>query len=370
MQATTIQWCDDTVNPTMGCEGCELWSAARKICYAGKLTKRFGGGWRKNKLPQEQRQDFSVISFHPGKIAEAAKWSDLTGTVRHPIQTGTDKNGDPKITPAKPWLNGLPRLIFVSDMSDALSAVVPFEYLRAEVVQQVTSPNGMRHCWLWLTKRPDRMAEFSAWLAKQGIEWPVNLWTGTSITTQATLKRARQLLDVGDGRTIRFLSIEPQWQAITLGELLPSLNWVIQGGESGNPATLFAMEWADELRTECEAAGVPYFLKQLGSHVTQNGERVAFENWEGGDWLEWPARFRVRQMPKHVAVGGSPATTNSTSWVPTIASAAESSQAEKRSQAARKAWATRKANAKIKATAQTDEQKFERAWAYAFGAGL
>ena len=23
---TKIQWCDSTANPTMGCDGCELWS--------------------------------------------------------------------------------------------------------------------------------------------------------------------------------------------------------------------------------------------------------------------------------------------------------------------------------------------------------
>ena len=215
-----------------------------------------------------------------------------------PVQTGTDKSGNPQITPAKPWLDGLPRLIFISDMSDALSADVPFEYLRTEIVQGVSSPKGKRHCWLWLTKRPDRMADFSTWLAKQGIDWPANLWVGTSITTQATLKRAKQLLDVGDDRTIRFLSIEPQWEAITLGDLLPRLNWVIQGGESGNSATPFAIEWADRLCAECQAAGVPYFLKQLGSNVTEQGKRITFENWEGGDWNEWPTRFRLRQLPR------------------------------------------------------------------------
>jgi len=39
---TTIQWCDSTINPTMGCDGCELWDQNRKSCYAGILHKRFG----------------------------------------------------------------------------------------------------------------------------------------------------------------------------------------------------------------------------------------------------------------------------------------------------------------------------------------
>ena len=40
---TKIQWCDSTCNPTMGCDGCELWNKQRKSCYAGVLHTRFGG---------------------------------------------------------------------------------------------------------------------------------------------------------------------------------------------------------------------------------------------------------------------------------------------------------------------------------------
>jgi protein gp37 len=281
MRSTKIQWCDDTVNPTHGCEGCELWSNTRRVCYAGWLTKRFGAGWHRF-ADAEDSKNFSIVTLHPGRLAKAAKARDLSGTARK----------------AKPWLDGMPRLIFVSDMSDALSEVVPFEFLRGEVIANVTSENGRRHCWLWLTKRPDRMAEFSEYLRKLGVEWPLNLWAGTSITTQATLKRAKQLLSVGNERTIRFLSVEPQWESITLRDLLPRLSWVIQGGESGMGATPFAIEWADQLREECLAAGVPYFLKQLGGHVTENGTRLTFRNWEAGDWSEWPRRLALRQLPR------------------------------------------------------------------------
>ena len=37
---TEIEWCDSTVNPMMGCDGCELWTAKNKTCYAGVLTLR------------------------------------------------------------------------------------------------------------------------------------------------------------------------------------------------------------------------------------------------------------------------------------------------------------------------------------------
>jgi hypothetical protein len=33
-QTTQIQWCDSTVNPTMGCSGCELFPTPAKITRA------------------------------------------------------------------------------------------------------------------------------------------------------------------------------------------------------------------------------------------------------------------------------------------------------------------------------------------------
>jgi len=141
-----IQWCDTTCNPTMGCDGCELWNSKDKTCYAGKMNRRF---------PRNKgfSSTFEQVTLHPGRMAKAAKYRDLTGAARS----------------EKPWLNGLPRLIFVSDMSDALSALVPFEYLEDEIVHVANSPNGKRHQWLWLSKRPNRMAEFSAMLAAKSV---------------------------------------------------------------------------------------------------------------------------------------------------------------------------------------------------------
>lgn len=182
---TKIQWCDSTCNPTMGCEGCELWSKTRKTCYAGILHTRFGG------VTPGYAPTFEQVTEFPGRMAEAARWSDLTGTDRQD----------------KPWLNGMPRTIFVSDMSDSLSSVVPLEYLHDEIIANVTSELGQRHQWLWLTKRPDRMAEFSDWMAKRGVSWPTNLWAGTSITSQATTSRIAKLLKVGNSETIRFLTV-------------------------------------------------------------------------------------------------------------------------------------------------------------------
>jgi protein gp37 len=273
---TKIQWCDSTVNPTMGCDGCEIWSPKQKTCYAGLLHTRFGG------VTPGYAPTFSEVTLFPGRMAEAAGWSDLSGTRRKD----------------KPWLGSMPRLIFVSDMSDALSKSVPFPYLRDEVIANVISRAGSRHCWLWLTKRPDRMAKFSEWLSDQGIPWPENLWAATSITTQTTTSRIDSLLKVGDDRTIRFLSVEPQVEKIDLRAWLPSLDWAIQGGESGRKARPFDLAWADDLIDQCGQHRIPLFIKQLGSHVIQGGRRLAFQDSHASDWSEWTEKLRVRQMPE------------------------------------------------------------------------
>jgi protein gp37 len=329
---------DSTCNPTMGCEGCELWNPRTGVrtCYAGVLHTRFGG------VTKGYSPTFEELTLWPGRMAEAATWSDLTGTTRRD----------------KPWLDGLPRLTFVSDMSDALSSMVPFDFLEAEVVAAVTAPEGRRHHWLWLTKRPERMAQFSDRLKAKGVSWPKNLWAGTSITTQATTSRIKHLLRVGDGDTIRFLSVEPQHEAIYVGELLPRLDWVIQGGESGRGAEPFRLEWARDLIRQCKDAGVAYFLKQLGSTVLSKDRRLIFSDGHAGDWSEWPEEVRIRQMPERIRV-----TPHAQRPSPSVASN-DVAKAQKRlslplveiqskgTQAALKAWATRRANAQRKARSE------------------
>ena len=73
---TSIQWCDDTINPTKGCDGCPLWNPNRKTCYAGKMTARFGGsnpGFAK---------EFNVAETAPDRMEPAARWPNLAGTTR------------------------------------------------------------------------------------------------------------------------------------------------------------------------------------------------------------------------------------------------------------------------------------------------
>lgn len=282
-QRTPIQWCDSTANPSMGCDGCELWQPDREVrdCYAGCLTEQRTGH-------PGYPAKFEQVTLFPGRMAEAARARDLRGLRR----------------PDKPWLDGMPRSIFVSDMGDSLSNAVSFEYLLVEVVLPAMGELGRRHRWLWLTKRPARLARFSAWLLERAFSWPRNLWVGTSVTGHAYKNRVRELLEVGDSDTRRFISVEPQREPVTFSVgTLTQVDWVIQGGQSRQgrqpleTVPEFHLEWARELRNQCAQIRVPYFLKQLGSRPVENGAPLKLRDKHGGDWAEWPADLRIRQVP-------------------------------------------------------------------------
>ncbi len=269
---TKIEWCDSTVNGTSGCDGCELWNAQARTCYAGQLqTNRLS-----KSLPRLYSSDFSQVQMIPGRYAQAASWSDLRGTER----------------PEKPWLNGKPRTIFVGDLGDTFSRAVTDEFLTRELLGAITSKQGKRHFWMLLTKRPKRLAE----LAKKWGGLPDNVMAMTTVTDQQSAdKRVAELLQVPCHW--RGLSCEPLLGPVELRTVNdargnhalslknPSANkihWVICGGESGKDARPMHPDWARSLRDQCKTAKVPFLFKQWGewSEVdpearTEDGQHVS-----------------------------------------------------------------------------------------------
>jgi protein gp37 len=290
---TGIQWCDDTVNPSSGCDGCELWKLLRRqtdmaaaiqggSCYAGHLQVN-----RLSKaMPELYSADFMEVRMIPGRMKKAASGRDLTGTDR----------------PEKPWLNGMPRIIFVGDMGDIFSEAITFEFLKAELIDNATSKQGRRHIWMVLTKRPRRMNEFAEWLEFHGIEWPENIWVGTSITHKASLTRLDYLIE--STAKFKFISAEPLREAVDLSPWFPGVDLCIIGGESTQgefEAIPFDLQWARDLIEQCRRAEVAALVKQLGSRPYFIGRKQRHD-WplvdsHGGDWGEWPADLRVREFP-------------------------------------------------------------------------
>lgn len=302
---TDIQWCDSTVNPNTGCDGCELWHAIDKgPCYAGVLHE----GRLARSLPRLYAPSFTEVRMVPGRMAVAAGWSDLAGKAR----------------PGKPWLDGMPRTIFVGDMGDIFSKAVTFEFIADEVMGAAASAKGRRHIWMLLTKRPSRVVEFADWYDAEsgGEDWPPNIWVGTSVTNQATAKRIDHLLKIRG--VVRFVSFEPLREAVRfVGATTPvqsevgnPIHLAIVGGESRqgqHEPTPFDVQWARDLVAQCRRVGISPFVKQLGSapfdsarprnwtNVTSENSHycgVPLEDSHGGDWSEWSPDLRVRELPR------------------------------------------------------------------------
>lgn len=293
-----IQWTDSTINASTGCDGCELWGIlAKGPCYAGHLHE----GRLAKSLPTLYASDFIEVRLAPGRMVKAAGWSDLTGTDR----------------PGKPWIpSWMPRLIFVGDMGDLLSKAVPFEYIKSELIDVATSKKGRRHVWQVLTKQPNRLAAFDGWLESQGIDWPENIWVGTSVTSLKTAGRIGQLAHVR--AKVRFASLEPLWAPVDLTPYLPYLSWVVVGGQSDqgvHKAPAFDVAWIRSVRDQCRPAEIPVFVKQLGSQPYDSLRRISIDGPDshavlldlddnhGGDWSEWPQDLRVREMPSVTVAG-------------------------------------------------------------------
>jgi protein gp37 len=306
---TNIEWADTTVNPTTGCDGCELWVKGKGgPCYAGNLHE----GRLAKSMPDLYAADFSEVRLAPGRMAKVARMADLTGTAR----------------PDKPWLDGMPRMIFSGDMGDMLSKAVPFEYLKAELIDVAMSPAGSRHIWMVLTKQARRLAEFHHWLLSppRNIPWPANVWPGVSVTNRKTLWRVGQLMRL---RATTFVSAEPLLEDIadelakylsSVGEVegengviytTPAL--VIVGGESrqsGHKPRACDLAWIRKIVSRCRDAGAAPFVKQFGSNivetqlvpyvmgrVVEDTIRLTAKDSHGGDWDEWPEDLKIREMP-------------------------------------------------------------------------
>lgn len=178
-----------------------------------------------------------------------------------------------------------------------------------------------QHTFQVLTKRSERMAEYMAdfsgqfgnhrvWEAFNNLfdarenagkptpsrkewqrGWPLpNVWLGTSVENQEMAnERIPHLLKCP--AAVRFLSCEPMLGPVNLeeplGPLYPWLDWIIIGCESGPNRRPCELDWVHDLIDQCDAAGVPVFVKQ----ISING-RVS------KDPAEWPDWARRREFPE------------------------------------------------------------------------
>lgn len=134
-----------------------------------------------------------------------------------------------------------------------------------------------RHTYLVLTKRPERMLTFaSAWKME---DFP-HIWPIVTVCNQPEANE-KIPLSLNTPAVHRGVSIEPMLGPISLrwlpgtyaekrrvyGEYdqLKKIDWVVLGGETGPGARPVHPDWVRSVRDQCQAAGVPFYLKQLDS---------------------------------------------------------------------------------------------------------
>lgn len=331
MGETSIEWTDRTWNPVRGCSrvspGCER-------CYAERIAGRFSGkGQKFEGFARGLSRDYHGQS---GAARTNGTWR-WTGRVEL-VQEKLDE-------PLR-WRK--PQKVFVNSMSDLFHEELGDEAMAAVFGVMAAAP---QHTFQVLTKRPERMRDWMAWIAVRpsgllsipyapklvcaghaqaltdrhwtvpnAAEWPLpNVWLGVSVEDQATADQRIPLL-LQTPAAVRFVSYEPALGPAYFGSVWSAergvhfdalrgssehrvkVDWIIVGGESGPGARPFDIAWARDVVEQCKAAGTACFVKQLGARPMLNGRviespRALIRDRKGGDPAEWPIDLRVREFP-------------------------------------------------------------------------
>ena len=260
-----IQWTNDTWNPWQGCikvsPGC-------KNCYMYQEKKRYG------KDPATVVRSKAPTFYAPlkkleGPLVFTCSWSDFF------------------IEAADPW--------------------------RAEAWDIIR--RTPRLTYQILTKRPENI------LDRLPADWWTgypNVWLGISAENQAYLDdRLNDLACIP--AKVKFVSCEPLLEKIDFchwfdihksghGQYFkrptkPAVDWVIIGGESGPGARPFNIFWAVEMVRQCQEAGIPVFMKQIGRRPYAGENTSGEKHWlepgdqKGGKIDLWPEVIQVREFP-------------------------------------------------------------------------
>jgi len=127
------------------------------------------------------------------------------------------------------------------------------------------------------------------------------LFAMTSVTSPATAGRIDDLRRVPS--EFKGLSCEPVFDKLSLN--FRGIDWVIMGGGSAALAEPFHVKWALNLRAQCRQTMVAFFLKQLGRRPMYKCRALNLVDEHGGDWAEWMAGWRTRQIPRPFQTPGT-----------------------------------------------------------------
>jgi protein gp37 len=343
---SNIEWTDRTWNPVTGCTKV---SAGCKHCYAEGVAHRFwhtlydeiptGRHDASGSGPETRPRLFTDVQTHEDKLLAPLSWRK----------------------PSRVFVNSMSDL-FHEDVPDefidrvfavmALASRHTFQVLtkRPERMREYLCRNStIENIYSLACRQDETLAD--RW------DWPLpNVWLGVSVEDQATAD-ARISLLLQTPAAVRFISAEPLLGPVDVGpwlyvptrcracghgsayydtnptgsqapfgkcafgvpmtgehgglrcsacdspdcEAMAPLSWVIVGGESGSKARPCDVAWIRSIVRQCQSAGVPVFVKQLGSKWNLGGFTIhgrLLVDRKGADPAEWPEDLRVRQFPE------------------------------------------------------------------------
>lgn len=223
MQETEISWADYSLGTV---HGCSKVSAGCDHCYAERISHRFNH----TEKPWDLENAEENITIREDKIDEPKR-----------VDEGA--------------------FIFVNSMSDLFHSLVPEEFIRRHARLARETP---RHVYQILTKRPGRAAHLD-------IEWPANVWIGTSVEDHRVLERIDMLRDV-DAETL-FVSFEPLIGPVGQPDL-EGIDWAIVGGESGPDHREMDHVWARNILKAARRDDVAFFFKQSSARQPETGQAL------------------------------------------------------------------------------------------------
>ncbi len=282
---SAIAWTNHTFNPWIGCRPI---SAGCAHCYAEAMEHRWGRDFRGTR-----RRTSAAYWRGPLRWAEEARQA------------------------------GARQRVFCASMCDVLEDFPGVSYHLSDLWKLIDETADALD-WLLLTKRADRLRFIPEDIA-------LRAWLGVTVENQAAADERIPLL-LQAPAAVRFVSMEPLLDAVDLKTwmrwvfrsgiapnpdgtpfALPAvggtrgLDWVIVGGESGPKARPFDLAWARSIRDQCAAAGVPFFMKQMGArlfafaepieYVQKTGSPIKLKDRAGADPAEWPEDLRVQEFP-------------------------------------------------------------------------
>ncbi len=247
-----IPWCHHTFNPWHGCTPVDI---SCVHCYARNLSSRNGEDlWGLGK---------------PRKYFPLRHWRKLLTMQAMAFRAGEMQR------------------VFIGSMCDIFDSEVSDNWRRKLWDYLACLPNLIK---IIATKRPENVGKMfrPEWLNDPRDDF----WLLISISDEESAQKLDAAIDLPF--KVLGISYEPALGPVDWSKRLSPFNWLICGGESIG-GRHFEPAWARDAIVAAREAGIPFYMKQMGSSLAKKRD---LKDWRGEDPSEWPRDLRIREFPE------------------------------------------------------------------------